>query len=686
MPDQTHASRRAFLKFATAAAAAATGIVPENVRKALAIAPHHATGTIMDVEHVVILMQENRSFDHYFGTLRGVRGYGDPRAVQLADGQSVFSQPATNSQRILPFRFNTATTNAACLPSLDHSWKGTQAEWNGWDVWIKHKTAMTMGYFTRTDIPYYHALADAFTICDAYHASIFGPTNPNRLYLFSGTSGLSVGDHGHQVTTNVDDGNPTADMALDRADFRPFAWQTYGDALMAHGVEWKIYQERDNFSDNPLASFAQFRNLDPTSTRYKAARAIVPGSTAETIENSEGRFLIEAFEKDVAAGSLPPISWIVPPAALSEHPDAPPGYGEFLISRLLDVFVRHPDVWSKTVFILNYDENDGFFDHMPPPVPALNASQGTQNISTEGEVFDGTPVGLGPRVPMILISPWSRGGWVNSELFDHTSVLRFLEKRFGVTAPHITPWRRAVCGDLTSAFDFAQKDAHFPDTLPDTATYLADTRNSCKLGHPAVPQTQAMPTQENGQRPTRPLPYRVRVTASQTGPQTVLTFTNDSVVAATFQVFDGSVAGPRHVTVAARSLVHMACDQGGPVRVHGPNGFLRAFTPGSVPHSPRISEIHDANNGILELQIHNPSEDPVTVHIAMFGYAGYTPQSLTVNPGASRSTLWTLDRSDHWYNLRVTSDTQPGFVTQLAGHLETGKPSKSDPLLGLQTA
>ncbi|GBQ62404.1 phospholipase C [Ameyamaea chiangmaiensis NBRC 103196] len=674
-------SRRAFLRFMAAAAATASGVVPENVRRALAVPAHRVTGTIMDVEHVVILMQENRSFDHYFGTLRGVRGYGDPRAAPLPHGDTVFAQPNPKGGTVLPFRLNTQTTSAECLPSLDHSWKGTQTEWNNWDVWIKHKTAMTMGYFTRNDTPYYHALADAFTICDAYHCSIFGPTNPNRLYFFSGTSGLAVDDFGRQVTINVDDGNVTADMALDHPAFPGFTWQTYGDALMAHGVDWKVYQERDNFTDNPLASFAQFRNLDPNSARYRAARAIVPGSTPATMENSEARYLLAAFEHDVRHGTLPPVSWIVPPQALSEHPDAPPGYGEFLVSRIMDIFVRHPEVWAKTVFILNYDENDGFFDHVPPPVPALDPAQGVSTVATTGEDFHGVPVGLGPRVPMIVISPWSTGGWVNSELFDHTSVLRFLEKRFGVPAPHVTPWRRAVTGDLTSAFDFTHKAASFPASLPKTDTVLADTRRSCTLMPPTLPVTQERPVQEPGQRPARPLAYTLRAALEPAGTGGRVTLDNAGALGATFLVFNGQPTGPLHVTLATHTATTLPLgdDRG---QVHGPNGFWCSLTTGGHAHWPRIATDIDAASGRLLIALHPTSEHTCALTLTQHAAYGGESRAITLTPGAVQTVAWDLASSDHWYDVSVTSSDMPGFVVRLAGHVETGRASRSDPLLG----
>src|SRR5579859_3014294 len=164
-------NRRLFLQ-GTAAALAGW---PSMIRRALAIPAALRSGTIMDVEHVVILMQENRSFDHYFGTLRGVRGFSDPRAMRLPTGNPVWQQPAPDGGSHGPFHLDTRTTSAQWLKSLDHSWKGSHAQWKHHDNWIAAKGPLTMGYFARSDLAFYHALADSFTICDAYHCSLFGP-------------------------------------------------------------------------------------------------------------------------------------------------------------------------------------------------------------------------------------------------------------------------------------------------------------------------------------------------------------------------------------------------------------------------------------------------------------------------------------------------------------------------------
>ncbi len=174
-------SRRSFLTAAVAGMASSHSFA-QTLRKALATPANNATGTLADVEHVVILMQENRSFDHYFGTLAGVRGYSDPRPIALPSASPYGCSPAPPwARRSLPYHFDIRNTNALRV-GLDHSWKGTEAAWKDWNVWVSKKSPRTMGYFDRSDLPFYYALADAFTVCDAYHCSIFGPTDPNRFY------------------------------------------------------------------------------------------------------------------------------------------------------------------------------------------------------------------------------------------------------------------------------------------------------------------------------------------------------------------------------------------------------------------------------------------------------------------------------------------------------------------------
>ncbi|MBB4129119.1 phospholipase C [Xanthomonas translucens] len=686
-------SRRRFLASASLAlgAGAVMPLLPGAIRSALAVPPARVTGTVQDVQHVVILMQENRSFDHYFGCLRGVRGFGDPRPLRLPSGRPVWYQPEAGAgdRYVLPFRLNGQTSSAQCMEGLNHDWKGSHETWKHHDAWIAQKSAMTMGHFQREDLPFYYALADAFTICDGYHASLFGPTNPNRMYMFTGTSGLSVGNDGEQAVNNRDDGNWTADMARDNPAFPGYTWTTYSERLQQAGVSWQVYQEFDNYGDNSHPYFANFRNLDRASPLYRRGRAIVPGSTADNAKASRGEHLLAAFERDVRGGTLPQVSWIVAPYLLSEHPQGTPAYGESLSARLLEVLAASPEVWSKTVFLINYDENDGFFDHVPPALPATDPAIGASNVDLRGEDYHGVPVGLGPRVPMLVVSPWSRGGWVDSQVFDHTSVIRFLERRFGVAEPNIGPWRRAIAGDLTSALDFAgHDDARV--ALPDTRGFIARADATAALPPPQRPAQQALPTQEPGQRPARALPYDfdVRLQAGSQGP--TLRMINRSTVGVALNAYaDGGSAGPWFYTLAAGSELSdardwrgVATDPGYALRVHGPNGFLREFHGDGVTDAGLQADVdYDAASQCLLLELHNAGAQACRLRIRD-GYRDGAEQALDLGAGAHQWLRFRLVAQHHWYDLEVASAAMPQWRRRLAGHIETGRPSMSDPAIG----
>ncbi len=421
-------------------------------------------GSVFSIKHVVVLMQENRSFDHYFGNLRGVRGFADCAAMRMADGRSVFEQrdPA-NGQIIRPYR-----ADCAKVTDLDHGWDGTHDAWNrgDHDRWIAAKGVGCMGYLTRADIPFHYALADAFTVCDNYFCSAMGPTNPNRLYLWSGTI----------------DAQATADGPVIDNSRRGLRWTTYPERLESAGVSWKVYQNADdNFDDNALAWFAQYRDAAPGTALHDRGMASVPTGSGTTCGD-----IVAAIRSDVLAGTLPVVSWIVPPEECSEHPSHSPAGGADFIARVLTALTADPDVWASTALLINYDENDGFFDHVPPPVP----SPGTQN-----EFVNGVPIGLGPRVPMFVVSPWSRGGYVCPQVFDHTSVIRLIEIVTGVVEPNISSWRRGICGDLTSAFDFTSTVVAMP-SLPDP----------WPTSHAQVVADKVPHLQEQGERPVRAVP------------------------------------------------------------------------------------------------------------------------------------------------------------------------------------
>ncbi|MHA5862480.1 alkaline phosphatase family protein, partial [Pseudomonas aeruginosa] len=342
--------------------------------------------------------------------------------------------------------------------SQNHEWSAFHAIWNQGrnDKWMAVQYPEAMGYFKRGDIPYYYALADAFTLCEAYHQSMMGPTNPNRLYHMSGRAAPSGDGKDVHIGNDMGDGTIGTSGTVD--------WTTYPERLSAAGVDWRVYQEggyrssslwylyvdaywkyrlqeQNNYDCNALAWFRNFKNAPRDSDLWQRAML------------ARG---VDQLRKDVQENTLPQVSWIVAPYCYCEHPWWGPSFGEYYVTRVLDALTSNPEVWARTVFILNYDEGDGFYDHASAPVPPWKDGVGLSTVSTAGEIeaSSGLPIGLGHRVPLIAISPWSKGGKVSAEVFDHTSVLRFLERRFGVVEENISPWRRAVCGDLTSLFDF----------------------------------------------------------------------------------------------------------------------------------------------------------------------------------------------------------------------------------------
>jgi phospholipase C len=466
-------TRRLFLGSA-AATAAASALMPPNVRRALAEKPQ-GPRSLRDIKHVVLLMQENRSFDHYFGTLAGVRGFGDETAPKLSSGRSVFHQPdpLNSNGYLLPFHLDTRTTSAQKIPSTSHAWSVQHDSWNGgkMDNWLPahrkvegDKAPYVMGYHTREDIPFHFALAESFTICDAYHCSVMGPTGPNRMYWMTGT-----------VDADGKAGGPMIDNGRTAGGRR---WTTYAERLEKAGVSWKVYQQRDNYGCNMLERFPAFQDAPKNSSLYQRGM----------VRDPKGK-----FEHDAINDKLPAVSWIIPTSVESEHPDYMPAAGAAFIASKLNAIAANPEVWAKTAFILNYDENDGIFDHVAPPVPPPG---------TPGEFVGGLPIGGGFRVPCIVVSPWTAGGWVCSQPFDHTSVLQFLEKFTGVEEPNISDWRRDTFGDLTSAFRFDDAPKTDPPRLPDTVNTLNRARYEADhQPKPVLPGAeQQPPTQEKGDR------------------------------------------------------------------------------------------------------------------------------------------------------------------------------------------
>jgi phospholipase C len=331
-------------------------------------------------------------------------------------------------------------------------------------------------------------VANAFTLCDNFFCSAIGPTDPNRLYSMAASIDPDGKNGGPLLQT----------LVTNRSSFfGKLTYTTMPEQLQARGISWKVYTSPDQnllngiFSDNVLSYFKNFQ--DPASTLYH--NAFAPQFPAD-------------FVSDAVAGNLPQVSWIIGSVVDSDHPPSPALFGESTLSGIVAALTANPVAWAKTALFVTYDENGGFFDHVPP----ITAPPGTAGeYVTVPAVPDPTligspaingPIGLGFRVPTFVISPFSRGGFVSSDLFDHTSLLRFLETRFGAEVPNLSAWRRATVGDMTKAFNFTKPNTSVP-SLPSTTAALPAILTECATNlvgtTPYVlPTPQALPTQETG--------------------------------------------------------------------------------------------------------------------------------------------------------------------------------------------
>ncbi|MHB8540683.1 MAG: phospholipase C [Candidatus Acidiferrales bacterium] len=490
-------SRRELLKMGGAAAATelASMLLDGCGLRATNTPTPAGCAKITDIDHVVIIIQENRSFDHYFGSYRGVRGFSEKSAAFQQPDASNNSVPPLGS--LLPFHLDMAQANAACTPDITHDWVPQHESWdNGaMDGFVTSRlpinssdAILTMGYYTRADLPFYYAVADAFTICDNYFCSVIGPTDPNRLY----TMAASLDPDGKN-------GGPLLQsLVTNKSVFQGrLTYTTMPEQLQSRGISWKVYSSPDSnilgglLSNNVLSYFKNFQ--DPSSPLYQ--NAFVPSFPVD-------------FLADALAGNLPQVSWVIPSALDSEHPPSPTLFGESTLSAIVSALTSNPAQWAKTALFATYDENGGFFDHVPP----VTAPPGTPGeYVTAPAVPDPTvvgnppilgPIGLGFRVPMLVISPFSRGGFVSSDRFDHTSVLRFLETRFGAEVPNLSAWRRATVGDMTSAFNFSAPDRSLPN-LPATLPAIPQTLTECAANLAGttpfqIPSPQTFPSQETG--------------------------------------------------------------------------------------------------------------------------------------------------------------------------------------------
>ena len=816
-------TRREFLRKAIMlSGTAGMSTIPPSILKALTINPGEGT-TYLDAEHIVLLMQENRSFDHAFGTLRGVRGFNDPRAITLPDANKVWLQKNAAGETYAPFRFDIKDTKITWMGSLPHGRESqTGARNNGrHDNWIEAKKIdnkdyehmpLTMGYYTREDIPFYYALADAFTICDQNFCSSLTPTDPNRLYFWSGTVRAE-----HEVNSRAFVDNDAIEKGIE--------WRTFPELLEQNNISWKVYQneiaadggftgEEDawlsNFGDNPLEFYKQYnvklskrfidylpqkiaklqdeiktlqtqissittenKELEDAQKHLKESqdaleqakldkeefrrekyndlsdyrkrlheKAFAVNSTdpyqheltplqytdadATRVINIPKGDVLHQFRQDVENNKLPTVSWLAAPETFSDHPSSP-WFGSWYLSEVMDILTKNPEVWKKTIFILAYDENDGYFDHVPPFIapdhrnPATGkVSEGidtsVENVILEKDVQGS--IGLGFRVPLIVASPWSRGGFVNSQVFDHTSTLQFLEiflnNKFqkNIKETNITQWRRTVCGDLTSVFrkydgrkistlTFLEKMPFIEDiynakfkNIPSNYKALSAFEIAQINNNPT--ESDYMPQQEKGIRPSCPLPYELYADGHLNKEKNSVEITFQASNA----LFQNKAAGSPFIVHARNYLYNdfteknYAVIAGDKVQdewkvsdflnnhyhllVHGPNGFYREFQ--GKDNDPNIQFFLHQNNNSIELRCINMSTENYIINIQDNAYKA---NIIFKQIGAEINTLITmpLDKSSGWYDFTVTTENNNLFKKRYAGHIETGNDSTSDPAM-----
>jgi phospholipase C len=840
-------SRREFLKksILLSGAAGLSAMMPASIQKALAIDPA-AGSTFLDAEHIVILMQENRSFDHCFGTLQGVRGFNDPRAVWLPDDKPVWFQTNEHGDTYAPFRLNIKDTKATWMGDLPHS-RPTQVDaYNKgrYDKWLIAKRPgnkayaampLTLGYYTREDLPFNYAMADAFTVCDQHFCSAMTSTTPNRSFFWTGK------------IVHEENGIPKAHIRNEDYSYAKLPWKTFPELLQENDISWKFYQNEiscgggfkgeerawlANFGCNLLEFFAAFhvkfseryinglmkqvetlpdeinklQEASPSSedaaakirTDIVKKQAVLDNATKELLQWNKESYekltpqqqalyqrafvvnsndpayrsvtkvaykdgqtdreitvpagdVLHQFRKDVHEGALPAVSWLAGPQNFSDHPSAP-WYGAWYVSEILDILTQRPEVWKKTIFIVTYDENDGYFDHVVPFSICDNNIPGTgkcsAGIGTEveqvrlaHELKQGVsekqareaPVGLGFRVPMLIASPWSRGGKVCSEVFEHTSTLQFLETFFNkklnkkLHFENISQWRRTISGDLTAAF------SPFNTTTPAKQIFLNQQRvveniNNARFKNvPAGFQkitadgvtafkNHKRPLslyQEKGTRPSCALTYELLADGQWQHDQQQLSLKmqaakgifGENASGAPFRVYtnlpyqeekEGSPASGRSwaFAVAAgdtlqyqwplKAFVNGAYH----LHLHGPNGFYREFK-GSAQH-PQLNiqlayetsgKLKKKATGNLAFRITNTGSTARDFTISDNAYGGKFIQR-KVAAGESLDLILPLQKSHGWYDFSVTAAGFDTFSQRYAGKVETGEEGITDPFMG----
>ena len=416
----TSQSRRRVLRYLATLAVSGTALNACGTKNSPAVSTSSSgTSSSDSIQHVLIACQENRTFDAYFGFYPKAGTFGLPTNISFIDSKG---------KTVVPHHFTRHDTT-----DIAHDWNIIHREYNQgkMDGFVLADGSDTLGYYNGSDIPFYYALADAFTLCGNYFSYQLGPTLPNRIALWAGTTGGITRNH--------------------RVPSGSLDWPIITDLLEDHHISWKCYNLGTGLGSVPEV---EFFNAMPFFKRwYKDPRL---------------HFKEKDYYNDLKAGTLPQVTFLISDAFTSEHPPLSIREGEIKMAQVIEALMKSSS-WKSSALFLTYDEGGGYFDHVPPP--QLDA------------------YGLGMRVPALVISPWAKRGYVSGQLYEHNSLLKFIERRFGlptlssvnhlfdITTPGLNndaaqgkpvgppaPPRDGLAqlGDFYEAFDFSQDPNYYP--------------------------------------------------------------------------------------------------------------------------------------------------------------------------------------------------------------------------------
>jgi phospholipase C len=372
---------------------------------------------ITPIKHIIVIMQENHSFDNYFGSLNKPQYYGS-----AVDGIKLeMFNPDKNGNPIHVYHSPTL-----CPDDPYHLWD--PMHWNYHDgandgfVTTNENRTWVMSYFNENDLPFYYALANQFAIGDRYFSSVLGPTYPNRFFLLTGTA------FGH--------------IQNDEPPTTGFTQKTIFDQMSQYGVNWKYYKDGHGYLE--LFGPTTAANLDKIGTQ-------------------------DDLKNDLASGNFPEVAFVdFSFEGADEHPDENIQMGGAQVAKVIHRLTESP-IWKNSVLFLVYDESGGFFDHVAPPAACV--PDDIAPSMKDGD-FKAQYDRLGFRVPFVTVSPFAKHHYVSHKVYDHTSILRFIETKFNLPA---LSRRDANAGNLRDLFDF--KHPVYKVNLPEMA---APTRSDCK--------------------------------------------------------------------------------------------------------------------------------------------------------------------------------------------------------------